>query len=458
MKQKNKYLPKYEIKIENLSNKEKQEFQNIKEKLIQLKINKNIQINKEELLNLIDENIEDPNKIINKLTRELHGYGKIDYLLKDDELEEIMIIGTKKPVYVYHRKKGMMITNLSLDDYEIRHIIEKIAQQVQRKIDQQTPILDARLTDGSRVNATIPPISADGPTLTIRKFKKDPLTIIDLIESNTLSSHLAAFLWIITEGLNVNPCNYIIAGGTGSGKTTTLNTLTSFIPPHERIITIEDTLEIQIAQNHIIRMETRPPNIENKGEITMDLLLKNSLRQRPDRIIVGEVRSHEAITLFTALNTGHSGMGTLHSNTTRETISRLINPPMNVPNIMITSLNFIIMQNRIHQPKQGTIRRITEVAEIVGMEENKLQLNKIYQYDTKEDRIKYIAITCNSINKIAEMKGLSNIDIMNELEKREMFLNKLVEKQIKDIDKVQEIINGYYDDPYKTINRLNNKK
>ncbi len=458
MKQKNKYLPKYEIKIENLSNKEKQEFQNIKEKLIQLKINKNIQINKEELLNLIDENIEDPNKIINKLTRELHGYGKIDYLLKDDELEEIMIIGTKKPVYVYHRKKGMMITNLSLDDYEIRHIIEKIAQQVQRKIDQQTPILDARLTDGSRVNATIPPISADGPTLTIRKFKKDPLTIIDLIESNTLSSHLAAFLWIITEGLNVNPCNYIIAGGTGSGKTTTLNTLTSFIPPHERIITIEDTLEIQIAQNHVIRMETRPPNIENKGEITMDLLLKNSLRQRPDRIIVGEVRSHEAITLFTALNTGHSGMGTLHSNTTRETISRLINPPMNVPNIMITSLNFIIMQNRIHQPKQGTIRRITEVAEIVGMEENKLQLNKIYQYDTKEDRIKYIAITCNSINKIAEMKGLSNIDIMNELEKREMFLNKLVEKQIKDIDKVQEIINGYYDDPYKTINRLNNKK
>ena len=297
----------------------------------------------------------------------MKGYGKIDPLLKDDALEEIMIIGKDKPIYVYHRNNGMMITEIILSEIEIKQIINKIANYVQRKIDNETPILDARLPNGSRVNATIPPITADGSTVTIRKFKKEQLTILDLISSNSISAHLAAFLWINIDGLNVRPSNIIISGGTGSGKTTTLNTLTSFIPSNERIITIEDILELQIPQEHVIRTETRPPNIEGKGEINMDILLKNSLRQRPDRIIVGEVRSKEAITLFGALNTGHSGMGTLHANSTQETITRLINPPMNVPSIMINSIDFIVMQNRIIHPSKGIIRRITEVAEVVGM-------------------------------------------------------------------------------------------
>ena len=179
-----------------------------------------------------------------------------------------------------------------------------------------------------------------------------------------MSSHLAGFLWVCTDGMGVKPCNAIIAGGTGSGKTTTLNTVAAFVPPRERIITIEDTLEIQIPHSHVLRMETRPPNIEGKGELTMDTLVKNSLRQRPDRVIVGEVRGGEAVTLFTALNTGHSGMGTLHSNTARETITRLVNPPMNVPNIMMAmikqitkptitsflSLGFILIPPRLPLP------------------------------------------------------------------------------------------------------------
>lgn len=441
----NNKLPLYKSKqAVELSKNEKIEYEKIKEELIQNKVNdENLNVDNKDIKELLTNNSVNSEKIINKLNNDLKGYGKIDTLLQDDELEEIMIIGDKKPIYVYHRKNGMMLTDIILTEIEIRQIINKIANFIQRKIDKQTPILDARLPDGSRVNATIPPITADGPTLTIRKFKKEQLTIFDLINSNTISAHLAAFLWMNVEGMNVRPSNIIISGGTGSGKTTTLNTLTSFIPIEERIITIEDTLELQISQNHVIRTETRPPNIEGKGEINMNILLKNSLRQRPDRIIVGEVRSEEAITLFTALNTGHSGMGTLHANSTQETISRLMNPPMNVPTIMLNSIDFIVMQNRIFHPQKGIIRRVTEVAEVVGMDMGKIQLNKIYEYDYHKDKLNYIAITSNSFNQIASMKGLTNKELLNELKMREDYLIENIKKEKIDIYKANDIINQY---------------
>lgn len=446
MKEQNPNIKKYKSKtIITLNNEENREYENIKEKIIKLKVQTdNININ-DEIINQL-KNIDNVNtdNIINKLQLDSEGYGKINNLLNDDNLEEIMIIGPDKPVYVYHRSEGMMITDIDMSDIEIRQIIEKISNQVQRKIDKQTPLLDARLNDGSRINATIPPLTPDGPTLTIRKFKKDPLTIFDLIRSNTLSTHLAAFLWIVIEGMKVTSSNIIIAGSTSSGKTTTLNTLTSFIPPYERIITIEDTLELQIPHKHIIRTETRPSNIEDKGQIDMDMLLKNSLRQRPDKIIVGEVRSNEAITLFGALNTGHSGMGTLHSNSTHETITRLNNPPMNVPNMMINSIDFILMQKRIFNKEKGVIRRITEVAEITGMESDNLQLNKIYTYNPVSDKIEFTAISCNKLNTIANMKGLSYRQIMEELTRRQEYLEEHMKKNVRNIDEVQYIINQYY--------------
>ncbi len=444
MKDKNT-LPIYKSKkTVKLSKKEEREYQKLKEELIQIKVNdENITVQDNEIKRLMDKQQIQSDNIIKKINNDLNGYGKIDILLQDDELEEIMIIGSNKPVYVYHRTKGMMITEILLTEPEIRQIITKIANFVQRKIDKQTPILDARLPDGSRVNATIPPITADGPTLTIRKFKKEQLTIFDLINFNSINTHLAAFLWIVIDGLNVRPSNIIIAGGTGSGKTTTLNTLTSFIPTRERIITIEDTLELQIPQNHVIRTETRPPNIEGKGEINMDVLLKNSLRQRPDRIIVGEVRSKEAITLFTALNTGHSGLGTLHANSTQETVNRLINPPMNVPTIMINSIDFIIMQNRIYHPSKGTIRRVTEVAEVVGMEMNKVQLNQIYRYNYSKDKLEYIAISSNALNEIASMKGLSSQEILKEIENRQEYLENNLKNERIDIYETKKILNNY---------------
>ncbi|RAP52671.1 MAG: secretion protein [Methanosphaera sp. rholeuAM130] len=440
-------LKLYEIKTNgNLKDEEEQEYISIRDKIIQLQVNNpNLKIDETLIARLSKNKDTNIKQILKKLKLDSEGYGKINDLLKDDNLEEIMVINDKNPVYVYHREMGMMITNITLDNNEIRQIIEKIANEVQRKIDKQTPLLDARLADGSRINATIPPVTPDGPTLTIRKFKKTPITIFDLIKTNTLSSHLAAFLWMITEGMNSYSSNIIIAGGTGSGKTTTLNCICSFIPPYERVITIEDTMELQINHKHIIRCETRPPNIENKGEITMDMLLKNSLRQRPDKLIVGEVRSKEANTLFGALNTGHSGMGTLHANSSHETIVRLNNPPMNVPKIMINSIDFIVMQKRLYNNKKGSIRRITEVVEVTGMESDTLQLNKIYEYDPNNDKIEFHAISCNVLNKIANMNGFSYKDVLDEIDKREKYLMEVLENDLENIDNAEEIINNYYD-------------
>ena len=355
-------VPQYNVFKQKYSSEEKLLLSELRENLVDLAISsdESLQVNEDKLLNDIKNflfaklaNNSQNNAISNeyldnlarKLFQDLVGYGEIDPLIRDDNLEEIMVIGIDKPVFVYHREYGMMKTNILFKDAgEVMNLIDSIARQINRRIDQESPILDGRLPDGSRVNATIPPISADGPSMTIRKFKRDPLTIIDLINSKTISVELAAFFWLCFDGLGVKSANAIISGGTSSGKTTTLNALSSFINPKERIITIEDTLELQIPHEHVIRMETRPPNVENRGELTMNDLVKNSLRQRPDRIIVGEVRGSEAITLFTALNTGHSGFGTLHSNDARETITRLTNAPMSVPNIMISAIDFIIMQ------------------------------------------------------------------------------------------------------------------
>ncbi|MBC7119901.1 MAG: CpaF family protein, partial [Methanobacteriaceae archaeon] len=231
-------------------------------------------------------------------------------------------------------------------------------------------------------------------------------------------------------------------------------TIAAFIPPRERVITIEDTLELQLPHPHILRMETRPPNIEGKGEIDMDTLVKNSLRQRPDRIIVGEVRGPEAITLFTALNTGHSGFGTLHSNTAQETITRLTNRPMNVPSIMIPALDFIIMQNRMYSSSGRSIRRITEVAEVVGMEEGRVQLNRIFEWDNVTDKVEYVGITSQALREIAELRGISITEIEEEIERRRLVLEYMADENIRSIDEVAKHIHGYYKDPEEILEKI----
>ena len=465
-------IPQYDIVRQNYTPEEKVLLGEIRENLVDLAISsgENFQANEEGLLNDIRNFIflrlngenqdnyvsnEYLDRLSRKFLRDINGYGEIDPLIQDDELEEIMIIGTGKPIFVYHRKYGMMKTNIQFkDEQEIRNLIDIIARQINRRIDQESPILDGRLVDGSRINATIPPVSADGPSLTIRKFRRDPLTVIDLINSKTMSIELAAFFWLCIDGLGVKSANAIISGGTSSGKTTTLNALSAFINPKERIITIEDTLELQIPHEHVIRMETRPANIESKGELTMNDLVKNSLRQRPDRIIVGEVRADEAITLFTALNTGHSGFGTLHSNDARETITRLTNPPMSVPEIMIQAIDFIIMQNRIYTPSGVSFRRISEVAEVVGMEEGTVQLNKIFQWNPERDLIENVGITSHTLTQIADLSGYSINDLYNEIDNRKLVLRHMINHNIRSVNDVNGILEQYYKNPQKVLNRI----
>ncbi len=465
-------VPQYNVFKQKYSSEEKLLLSELRENLVDLAISsdESLQVNEDKLLNDIKNflfaklaNNSQNNAISNeyldnlarKLFQDLVGYGEIDPLIRDDNLEEIMVIGIDKPVFVYHREYGMMKTNILFKDAgEVMNLIDSIARQINRRIDQESPILDGRLPDGSRVNATIPPISADGPSMTIRKFKRDPLTIIDLINSKTISVELAAFFWLCFDGLGVKSANAIISGGTSSGKTTTLNALSSFINPKERIITIEDTLELQIPHEHVIRMETRPPNVENRGELTMNDLVKNSLRQRPDRIIVGEVRGSEAITLFTALNTGHSGFGTLHSNDARETITRLTNAPMSVPNIMISAIDFIIMQNRIYRSDGVSFRRISEVAEVSGIEEGVIQLNKIFEWDPQSDTIKNVGITSKTLTEIANVSGNSLNSLYDEIKNREIVLQHMVDWNIRSIRDVSTVLEMYYLDSQKVLNRI----
>ena len=465
-------VPQYNVFKQKYSSEEKLLLSELRENLVDLAISsdESLPVNEDKLLNDIKNflfaklaNNSQNNAISNeyldnlarKLFQDLVGYGEIDPLIRDDNLEEIMVIGIDKPVFVYHREYGMMKTNILFKDAgEVMNLIDSIARQINRRIDQESPILDGRLPDGSRVNATIPPISADGPSMTIRKFKRDPLTIIDLINSKTISVELAAFFWLCFDGLGVKSANAIISGGTSSGKTTTLNALSSFINPKERIITIEDTLELQIPHEHVIRMETRPPNVENRGELTMNDLVKNSLRQRPDRIIVGEVRGSEAITLFTALNTGHSGFGTLHSNDARETITRLTNAPMSVPNIMISAIDFIIMQNRIYRSDGVSFRRISEVAEVSGIEEGVIQLNKIFEWDPQSDTIKNVGITSKTLTEIANVSGNSLNSLYDEIKNREIVLQHMVDQNIRSIRDVSTVLEMYYLDSQKVLNRI----
>ena len=317
-------LPLYKIKMSELSKQEQKLLDIAKEKAVEeIKIDpdkipdpaERQRVFTHEILGIIEresKGLHLPPGRIRQLgelaVRDMLGYGPLDPMIADDRLEDIMVTGIGKPVYVYHRKHGMCYTNVVFNDEDsIKYLIDKMARVVGRRIDQQTPLLDARLPDGSRVNATIPPVSLEGPTISIRKFRKDPLTVIDILNYGTLSTDVAAFMWLIVDGLGIKPANVLFAGGTGCGKTTTLNAATTFVPERERIISIEDTAELQLPHRHWVRLETRPPNVEGRGEITMDDLVKNALRMRPDRMVVGEVRGPEARTMFTAMNTGHDG-------------------------------------------------------------------------------------------------------------------------------------------------------
>jgi pilus assembly protein CpaF len=324
----------------------------------------------------------DKAQLIQDVSDDILGYGPIDRLLKDEEVSEVMVNGPDS-VYVERAGRIEKTTASFVDETHLRRIIDKIVGQVGRRIDESTPLVDARLPDGSRVNAVIHPLAIGGPFLTIRKFSTDPYQIDDLIRFGTLNAHAARFL----QACVVGRLNVIVSGGTGTGKTTTLNVLSSFIPAEERIVTVEDAKELQLHQDHVLAMEARPPNIEGKGQITIRDLVKNCLRMRPDRIVVGECRSGEALDMLQAMNTGHDGsITTVHSNAPRDTLARIETmtlmagfdlPIRAIREQMASALDLIVHLTRL---RDGT-RRITHVTEVQGMEGDVITLQDIFLFD-----------------------------------------------------------------------------
>ncbi len=322
--------------------------------------------------------------IIRYIIDESIGFGPISKYLMDEEVSEIMVNG---PDQIYVEKRGRLeIADSNFEDNQhVMRIIEKIVSPLGRRIDESSPMVDARLPDGSRVNAIIPPLALNGPTITIRKFSKKPLNVGNLISYGTMTADMALFI----EACIKARLNIVVSGGTGSGKTTTLNVLSSFIPDDERILTIEDAAELQLIQEHVVRLESRPANIEGKGAINIRDLVKNALRMRPDRIVIGEVRGGEALDMLQAMNTGHDGsLTTGHSNSPRDMLARLetmvlmagMDLPVRAIREQISSaIDIIIQQSRL---KDGS-RKITHITEVQGMEKDTIILQDIFVYNEK---------------------------------------------------------------------------
>jgi len=326
--------------------------------------------------------VSERERLVNDVQHELFGLGPLEPLLKDPTISDILV-NSHKTIYIERRGK-IEPTNVRFkDDEHLMRVIERIVSSVGRRIDESSPMVDARLQDGSRVNAIIPPLSIDGPVLSIRRFGSDPLRMSSLIENNALTKDIADMLQMVVNAR----LNVLISGGTGAGKTTLLNALSAYIPENERIVTIEDSAELQLQQPHTVRLETRPPNIEGRGEVTQRDLVRNALRMRPDRIVIGEVRGGEAIDMLQAMNTGHDGsLTTIHANTPRDALARLETmiqmtgmrlSDRAMRQQVASAINLVLQVARL---SDGS-RRVTSISEITGMEGETITMQEIFQYE-----------------------------------------------------------------------------
>jgi len=326
--------------------------------------------------------VSERDRLVSDVQHELFGLGPLEPLLKDPTISDILV-NSHDTIYIERRGKIEATTVRFKDDEHLMRVIERIVSSVGRRIDESSPMVDARLQDGSRVNAIIPPLSIDGPVLSIRRFGSDPLRMSSLIENKALTKDIADMLQMVVHAR----LNVLISGGTGAGKTTLLNALSAFIPENERIVTIEDSAELQLQQPHVVRLETRPPNIEGRGEVTQRDLVRNSLRMRPDRIVIGEVRGGEAIDMLQAMNTGHDGsLTTIHANTPRDALARL-ETMIQMTGMRISdramrqqvasAINLVVQAARL---SDGS-RRVTSISEITGMEGETITMQEIFMYE-----------------------------------------------------------------------------
>jgi pilus assembly protein CpaF len=329
-------------------------------------------------------NVEQRKRVVQCIEDEVLGLGPLEPLLKDPTISDILVNGASQ-VYIERRGK-LELTDLRFnDDRHLLNIIDRIVSGVGRRIDESSPMVDARLKDGSRVNAIIPPLALDGPMLSIRRFAVELLSIDDLVKLGSVNAEVARVLQAIVKGR----LNVIVSGGTGAGKTTLLNILSGFIPADERIVTIEDSAELQLQQPHVVRLETRPPNIEGKGEVTSRDLVRNSLRMRPERVIVGEVRGAEALDMLQAMNTGHDGsLTTIHANTPRDALSRIENmvsmagitfPTKTLRSQLASAIDVVVQVERHEDGK----RRVVSVQEINGMEGDVITMSELFMFERR---------------------------------------------------------------------------
>ena len=382
------------------------------------------------LSDFLKDKVENTEDFIAFILKKIFG-GDLLLFLTDSELEEIMI--TKdRPVFVYHRKYGACKTNITPTEKEIYEILYSL------DVDPQKPASTTKTIYGSRVTVTLPPISQ--PTITIRKFRKDPYSVIELINNGTLSTELVAFLWLCIDGLFHYPMNILITGGSAGGKTTLLNALSVFIPPNERILTIEDTFELNLSnREYWVQFSSMEANISE--------LIKNAVKMRPERIILGEIKGEEAQELFSAMNIGARGvLTTMHSDTARESILRLQNRPMNVPKELLSCLNLIVAINYTFDRRKGPVRRISEVCEVSPIQEQTIGLSQIFVWDQASDKIVRTDSPSLCLETLSKANNITLKELRTILDDREEILKKAIKNNITNFQEFKKLIEAYYNE------------
>ncbi len=381
------------------------------------------------------------------LLNRMYGLGDIEILMSDDWLEEVAVNGSSEPISVYHRKLGWMKTNLHLESEEdIYNYASQIGRKAGREITLLAPILDAHLPTGDRANATLFPISSSGNTITIRRFSRNPWTLVDFIgeKMNTLSEEMAAFLWLCMQ----YEINILVAGGTASGKTSTLNTLCALIPPSNRTVTIEDTRELALPAYlkwNWVPLTTRNPNPEGKGQVRMLDLMMTSLRMRPDRIVVGEIRRRrEAEVLFEAMHTGHAVYSTMHADTASQVLRRLTHPPIELPMTELESLQLIVVQYR---DRRKEIRRVYEISELVVSSVEAVTLNTLFKWKPRTDSFEKVNESSRVLEDLNLHTGMSSGEIKKDIEEKMKLLDWMKKNGIRSVDDVGAVIGLYYKNP-----------
>jgi len=371
------------------------------------------------------------------------GLGELEFLLKDTSLEEVAINSSTEPVRVYHKRHGWLPTNITLkSDQQIQNYAKTIARQVGKEVSISSPLLDAHLRSGDRVNAVLETIADKGTSLSIRLFSRDPWTFPDLVENKTVPADLLALLWMLVQ----YEMNIIVSGGTGSGKTSLLNVMMPFIQPNQKIVTIEDTRELQLPPFlYWVPMKTRMANPEGEGEISMSDLRVNALRMRPDRMVLGEIRrADDAEILFEAMHTGHSVYATMHADDTRQTIMRLTNPPLSIPQSMLAAINLNVV---MYRDRRKGIRRIYEVAEVIPSEAGgqvSVTPNILYKWKPRKDEVAKAADDVRLNQELSTVSGLSKDEIKKEVARKRSVIDWCVQNKVRGLDAISKLMRAYY--------------